>query len=359
MGATTSNTYLFGTNTQLDDLFREAYERIGIIGNEQTPLNVQSAIMSANLELSSWPGRGLNLWLIQRQMLSIYPNQSIYTLPVNTVRILEVVASQPTRLNTGGQASSSAGGNPANCFNPDSNVGCTQNAPNGNIAYDYGINNSNSIFYVGITPLARSTYTLVVEYSFDNVNWTTIYTAPQQLYFANQTTWFVIENTLNARAWRIRETAGSTLAIQQIYFDQPSTTGTGDMTMSALSRSEYMSIATKMNTGFPSGYYFDETITPTIILWPVPSTQNNFTSLLYTNYRYAQDVTQMFQTVNVPQRFYDALVSGLSARLALKFAPEKFPVMKAEAQEAYAIAAATDFENVTLRFTPDFSRYGA
>src|SRR5574338_1276485 len=108
--ALTSNTYQFGNNTQLDDLFREAYERIGVLGNEQSPLNIQSAIMSANLELSSWPGRGLNLWLVQRQMFTIYPNQPIYTLPLNTVRVLEVAATTPLRLNTGGTAASSNGG---------------------------------------------------------------------------------------------------------------------------------------------------------------------------------------------------------------------------------------------------------
>lgn len=358
MTVTTSNTYLFGANTQLDDLFREAYERIGIIGNDQTPLNVQSAIMSANLELSSWPGRGLNLWLVQREMFSIYPNQPIYTLPLNTVRVLEVTATQPQRLNTGGSPASSAGGNADNCFNPMQIAGCVQTSPNGNISYDYGTGNSNSILYVGITPLEQSTYTLTVDYSFDNINWTTIYTTNAQVYFANQTTWFVIQNSLNARAWRIKETGGATLAIQQIYFSQPTNVGTGDRLLSALSRSEYLAIASKMNTGFASGYYFDQTITPTIVLWPVPSVGNGPTNILYTNYRYAQDVTQMFQSVEIPQRFYDALVCGLSSRLALKFAPDRFQIMKQEAAEAYQIASQTDFENVTLRFDPDLSQFG-
>jgi hypothetical protein len=353
-----SNTYLFGTNTQLDDLFREAYERIGIVGNEQSPLHVQSAIMSGNLELSSWPGRGLNLWLVRRQMLSIYPNQPIYSLPINTVRVLDVVATQPIRLNTGGTAFSTSGGNPNNCFDPTQTAGCIQTDPNGSIGYDYGINNQNSILYVGITPLATSTYTLTVEYSFDSVNWTKVYTAPEQQYPASQTTWFVIENSLNARAWRITETGGATLAIQQIYFNQPTTFGTGDRLLSSLSRSEYVSIATKMNTGFPSGYYFDQTMNPNIILWPIPPASNVQNTILYTSYRYAQDITQMFQNVEVPQRFYDALVAGLSARLSMKFALDRYPMMKAEAMEAYNIAAATDFEDVKLRFEPDFTQYG-
>lgn len=358
MQASFSQSYLFGQNTPLDDLFREAFERIGIIGNEQVALQVQSVILSANLELSSWPGKGLNLWLIRKQMLSLYPNQPTYTLPLDTVRILEVTAIQPTRLNTGGTAFSTAGGNASTCFDPTQTAGCVQNAANGSIGYDYGPSQSPSIIYVGVTPLQpQSTYTLKVEYSFDAVTWLTAFQAPSQTYFAGQINWFVIEHSLNARAWRITETGGATLSLQQIYFAQPTNVGAGDRLLSALSRSEYMAISTKMNTGYPSGYYFDQLMAPTITLWPVPP-QGSLTGLLYTSYHYAQDVTQMFQQVDVPQRFYDAFVAGLSVRLALKFKPDLFQVLKAEAQEAYALAAKTDFENVTLRFDPDFTAYG-
>lgn len=362
--AATSNTYQFGNNTQLDDLFRDAFERIGIIGNDQTPLQVQSAIMSANLELSSWPGRGINFWLIQQCMFSLYPNQPIYVLPQYTIRVFEVVATQPSRLNIGGTAFSTAGGVAANCFDPTQTAGCTQIAANGSIGYDYGAGNTNSIFYVGITPLATSTYTLKVEYSFDAVNWIPVYIAPSQSYAAYQTTWFVIEQALNARAWRITETGGATLAIQQIYFSQPSNAGSGDRLLSAYSRSEWLSIANKMNTGSLGGYYFDQStlapsLSPTLRLYPVPGPSSPLpqTNILYTNYRYAQDVTKMFQNAELPQRFYDALVAGLSARLALKFAPDKYSLMKSEAIESYRTAAATDYENVTLRFNPDMGQY--
>lgn len=361
--ATTSNSYTFGTNTNLDDLFRESFERIGIIGNEQIPLHIQSAIMSANLELSSWPGRGLNLWLVQQMMFSIYVGQPTYSLPLNTVRVLEVVATQPVRLNKGGTPASSEGGNAGNCFDSNQTSGCIQTSPNGNISYDYGAGNAYSILYVGITPLQPTppnnipTYTLSIEYSFDNVNWTTVYQAPAKKYPANQITWFVIQQSLNARSWRIRETGGETLAIQQIYFDQPTTFGTGDRLLQPLSRSEYISIPTKLNQGFPSGYYFNQILPPTITLWPTPPVNNTQTNILYTNYSYAQDITQMFQTAQIPQRFYDALVAGITARLSMKFATDKLQIMEAKANEAYAIAANTDFENVTLRFEPDFNSY--
>lgn len=360
MAATTSNTYTFG-NTQVDDLFRESYERIGISGNDLTPAQNESALMSANLILSAWPGRGLNLWLVKPQMFSLVANQPFYTLPVNTVRVLDVVTTQPARLNVGGTAFSTAGGNPSNCFDPTQTAGCIQTVPNGSIGYDYGAGNSNSVIYVGFTPLVTATYTLTVEYSFDTINWVTVYTAPAQSYSAYQNSWFVVDQSLNARAWRITENGGATLAIQQIYFNQPTQNGTIDRYLYSLSRSDYMAISNKMNTASnTTGYYFEQTITPIMKLWPVPSlpTLTTMTNILYTSYRYAQDVTQLFQLMEVPQRFYEALVSDLAARLALKFAPDRMQILKSYSEEAYRIAASSDFENVTLRINPDFSPYG-
>lgn len=351
----TSNTYAFGTNTQIDDLIRESFERIGIVGNEFTGLQTQSAIMSANLELTSWMGKVPLSWTRKRLMFSLYENQPIYKLPITITQVVDVVALNPQRLNTGGVAFSSEGGDAANCFDPSATIGCIQTAPNGYISYDYGAGNSNSILYVGVTPLTQSEYKLSVDYSFDNINWFTTHEAPTQTYFANQTTWFVIQNALNARVWRIRETGGAILAIQQIYFSQPTNVGTGDRWLTSLSYTEWMQISTKMNAGYPSSYFFNAQIQPTLTLWPVPN--NTFTNILYTAYQYIQDVNALFDQFDIPQRFYDALIAGISSRLAVKFAPDRFPMMKADAAESFALAIKTDFENVTLRFQPDFTAY--
>ena len=358
----TSNTYEFGTSTQIDDLIRESFERIGIIGNEFTGLQIQSAIMSANLELTSWQGKVPLSWTRKRKMLSMYVGQPIYKLPINITRIVDVSAIQPTRLNTGGTATSSAGGVAANCFDATATAGCTQGSPDGYISYDYGVGNAYSIQYVGITPLASQIdYTLAIEYSFDNTNWHLSEQTPATTYFADQIQWFVLENSLNARSWRIRETAGATLAIQQIYFSQPSTTRTGDRYMQALSYTEWMQIPSKQNTGFPSAYFFNAQIQPTLTMWPVlgsTAASNQFTAILYTAYQYSQDVVRLFQTFDIPQRFYDALVAGISKRLAQKFDPARLQEAKSYADEAFQLATLTDYENVTLRVQPDMSYFG-
>lgn len=358
----TSNTYTFGSNTQVDDLIRESYERIGTVGDELTGLKVQSAIMSANLELTNWQGKVPLQWMRKRFLISLYVGQPTYQLPKTITRVVDVAAIQPQRL-FGGTANSSAvaAGNPGNCFDPNSTAGCTLAAPNGNISYDFGAGNAQSIQYVGITSLqTQASYTLSVEYSFDNINWTTIYRAPEQLYFANQVVWFVIESSLNARAWRIRESGGATLAIQQIYLSVPTVTGTGDRYMTPFSYTQWMQIPTKLSQGFPSSYFFNAQINPYITLWPVlgPTAYNSqFTGLLYTGYQYCQDVTNLFNQFDVPQRFYDALVAGISYRLAMKFAIDKSQILKVEAQEAFQLAAMTDQTPLTISINPNFSNY--
>lgn len=359
---TTSGTYDFGTNTEIDDLIKESFERIGIIGNEFTGLQIQSAIMSANLELTQWTGKLPLSWMRKRFMLQLYPNQATYQIPTNISSVVDVVATQPERLNTGGTASSSAvaSGAAANCFNANSTTGCTLSGTNGWIAYDYGANVTKSIPYVGIKTKTRRTYKLDVEYSFDNANWTKVYSQPSQVYEVTQTVWFVVMKPLNARYWRIKEEGGAILSVEQIYFSQPTNTGTGDRWLGSITETEYVTIANKMSTSFPATYFFDNQITPTLTLWPIPSetSSGNYTNLLYTGYRYIQDVFALYQQFEIPQRFYEALVAGIAWRLAQKFAPDKYKDYKVMANEAFQIAAGGDAANVPIRFQPNFSQYG-
>lgn len=358
----TSNTYNFGTLTAFDDLARDAFERIGIIGNNVTGLQLQSAILSANLELTDWQGKGLNLPFIEQDMLSIYANQPTYALPINTVRLLEVSVAALNRLNVGGTAFSSAGGNADNVFIAGNTTGCVQTSPDGYISYNYGVGNAYSVLYVGVQPLIDQTLSLTIDYSFDGSIWYNVYTPIDQFYYANSITWFVLPAPLNAQYWRIKENAGATMQIQQLYFTNASTTQ-GNRLLTAISRSEYMAIANRSIQSTSGSYYFNNINTPTITLWPMPY-NNQYNVLYYTRLRYAQDITNLTDTIDIPQRFYEAFTAGLAMRLAEKFpenmTPERWQLLQSRApiNSAYLTAAQTDFENVTIRFEPDFTSYG-
>ncbi len=365
----TSNSYVFGTTTQIDAFFREAFERIGIEGNKISQPLVTSAQMSANLALTYWMGKGPNTWMRKRRMVSLYPNQATYQLPVNLSQIVDVIAIQPQRLNTNGNALSSAvaSGSAANVFNPNTNVGCTLADPNGYFEFAYNQGYSYSIFYIGIQPLNdNSTYTLNVQYSFDGNNWITIYNGFSTTYNANQIGWIVVENSLNAQYWRIVETGGATLALQQLYFSQPTTNGSGDRALSPYSYTEYMQIPNKQNNSATGGYFFNSQVNPYITLYPVPN--QTYNALLYTGYFYPQDVTNLFNEFDLPQRFLDALVAELAYRLATKPTTAKLADVPIDANTiarlqqdrdiAFSTAALTDESNFPLRMSPDFNYVG-
>jgi hypothetical protein len=103
----TSNSYVFGITTQIDEFIRESFERIGVKGNEISEPMIASAQMSANLALTDWMGKVPLTWMRKRQMITLYQGQMTYQLPPQMTQIIDVIAIQPQRLNTGGIALSS------------------------------------------------------------------------------------------------------------------------------------------------------------------------------------------------------------------------------------------------------------
>lgn len=133
-----------------------------------------------------------------------------------------------------------------------------------------------------------------------------------------------------------------------------------DRLIMPISRSEYASYPNKKQEGFPTVFWFDRLINPTITLWPVPQTQGsgNPTKLKYYRVIQIQDAgLTNGQTPDIPYRWLDALANGLAYYLARIWQPQAVPQLKAEADEAYAIAAAQDTENVALYISPMIAGY--
>ena len=72
---TTSGTTTF--NLDLDELFQEAYERIGIDGS-RSGYHLRSARRSLNLLLSEWDNRGVHLWKVKLATVPLVLGQAQY-----------------------------------------------------------------------------------------------------------------------------------------------------------------------------------------------------------------------------------------------------------------------------------------
>ena len=71
----------------LPDIFEEAYERAGLELN--TGYDLRTARRSLNIMLLEWQNRGLNLFTIDEGTLSLSSGTSTYTMPVDTIDVIE------------------------------------------------------------------------------------------------------------------------------------------------------------------------------------------------------------------------------------------------------------------------------
>jgi hypothetical protein len=123
-----------------------------------------------------------------------------------------------------------------------------------------------------------------------------------------------------------------------------------------ISRTEYASYPNKTQQGFPTVFWFDRLLSPTVTIWPTPD--GTQTSLKYSKVDRLQDANMNgTQEVDIPPIWLEAMAYGLAERLALIWAPEKVAIMKPMADESYQIAASQNIETAQQYISPQLSGY--
>ena len=84
---TTSATTTF--DLDVDELITEAFEHCGL--QVRAGYDIKTARRSLNLMFLDWASRGLNLWTIEQRTLSLVAGTYEYSLPTDTVNVLEAV----------------------------------------------------------------------------------------------------------------------------------------------------------------------------------------------------------------------------------------------------------------------------
>ena len=84
---TTSGTTTF--NPDISEIIEEAYERIGV--ESATGYDVRTARRSLNLLGLEWSNRQVNLWTIESLSVPLVAGTKTYSLPADTVDVLDVV----------------------------------------------------------------------------------------------------------------------------------------------------------------------------------------------------------------------------------------------------------------------------
>lgn len=138
-------------------------------------------------------------------------------------------------------------------------------------------------------------------------------------------------------------------------------TGSGasenDRLIFPISQYEYASYPNKESQGFPSVFWFNRQITPTLTFWLVPDDTQEYTAYLQI-VRQIQDANlPSGETPDLPYRWLDAITAELAYRLSRIYAQDKEQIRKADAQEAWSIAATQDVEDVGMTIQPGVGDY--
>ena len=148
----------------------------------------------------------------------------------------------------------------------------------------------------------------------------------------------------------------STVMILDGYVTITSGTQEIDRYILPISRSEYASYPNKYQQGFPTTYWFDRLLSPTVTLWPVPD--GSEASFKY--YRVVRIQDSEFtggQQVDIPYLWLDAFAYGLAHRLSEIWQPQMAPQLEARADKAYTVAAEQNVEYAQQYISPQIAGY--
>lgn len=131
-----------------------------------------------------------------------------------------------------------------------------------------------------------------------------------------------------------------------------------DLNISRISVSTYSTIPNKLTQGRPIQLWIERLRdAPKVTVWPVPN-QSDFYVLRYWRMRRIQDAGTGVNTADVNFRFLPCLVAGLAYHIAMKVPElaERLPLLKAEYDLQWDLAAGEDREKAPVRFVPRLMR---
>jgi hypothetical protein len=178
------------------------------------------------------------------------------------------------------------------------------------------------------------------QVSNDGIIWTTVGTS-SAVAAAGNITWTDISGALAYTYFRI--TATSPLNFSVITLGNLPQ----EIPLGQLNRDSYVNQSNKVFPGRPSSYYFQRDLPePIVNLWPAPFSASEQAQLVLWRHRQIMDTENLRQEVEIPARWQEAIIDGLSARVAAE-TPQVDPQIMAvrEQKAAMSMQRAWDGDN--------------
>jgi hypothetical protein len=291
----------------MNDLIEEAFERCGL--EVRSGYDFRTARRSLNLLTIEWANRGINLWTVEQGQIVLNTRQALYALPVDTIDILDA----STRTNNGSQSNQtdinlSRISEPVYMAIPNKN---TTGRP-----VQMWINRQSG----GVASVPQTTLVGGID--------------------ADDTT-ITLANAANLPTQGFVNIGNETIAYQNIVGNQILNAWRGQNGTTAAAHLTGVSV-------------FNNQL-PCINVWPTPNPPGNQFTLVYYRMRRIQDAGTGIRTQDIPFRFIPCMVAGLAYHLSVKIPgvdPGRMPMLKAEYEQQFQLAAEEDREKAAIRFVP-------
>lgn len=296
-------TTVFQTRRVIDHAFR----RIGLVPQQIAQEHIQTALDLLFLELSALGNRGIPLWTIERILRPIYNRTARVPMPAGTIDVFDVNLRTNQRLPG---TNSSSEGVADNAFDGDLTTACTQVAAAGWIQTQLVSATGVPIF--GILPNATGTWNITMQYSDDGVSWTNIFTEAALAVVAGEWYWRDVEGVGNHQFYRLQANSTTVLDVTELVFQNLPQ----EIPFYQLNRTDYSNLPNKTRTGRPTQFWFDKRRSlPELVIWPNPDSEFTFSQITGFYHRQIQDVGTMQQELELPQRWYLAVMLQLAKHL--------------------------------------------
>lgn len=313
------------------------------------------------LLMSELVNKGIPLWCVDKQILPMYQGSTEVTTPTGTVDVLNLNIRQLQRLSG---TTSSSEGTADNATDGDVETACTQTTAGGYIKIAFS--SQTSISNLGILPNATGTWNISVLTSPDDVTYTSVYSDTTFAAVDGEWQWIDLYDVATTQAGtalsdvlyvKLLATAPTILNVSEfVVANNPS-----EIPMARINRDDYQSLPGKTQQGRPVQFWLDiQRDVPIIRLWPAVQLAYTFYQLVLTRKRYLMDVGTLTDTLDFPQRWYEAVVAELASRLAMEIQEvdaSLVPVLAGAADRAMAIAWTGEEDSSPVKFVVNLSPY--
>lgn len=316
-----------GTTTNALKVVDHAFRRCRLQAQAITAEMQSYALESLRFMLNELANIKTPSWCIEKEILPMYENQPLVTLPAGTVEILNL-NYRVLQLLSGASVTTST-------------------------SYTVNFTTQTTVSTVGIEWSAASV-PATFQVSTNGTVWVTVGSSSVTA-AAGEIVWTDINGALPYNYFRITTTQPfnfTAIVLGNLPQEIP---------LGQLNRDSYVNQSNKIFPGRPSNYYFQRDLPePIVYLWPAPFSAAEQAQLILWRHRQIMDTENLQQEVEIPDRWQEAIINGLAARMAAETPivdAQLIPVLEQKAAMSMQRAWDGDNDGSPIQINPGIGAY--